>query len=103
MRKKKILIIGSGVSGISAAYYLYKKYEIKIFEKNSYFGGHTHTHNLNIMGQNVNVDSGFIVFNNLNYKNFIQFIKNLNIKYQKSNMSFAVTDKTKNMNGLEKV
>ena len=44
--KKKIAIIGSGISGITAGYELSKKYEIHIYEKNSYLGGHTHTHEI---------------------------------------------------------
>ena len=95
MTKKKVIIIGSGISGLSAAYYLYKKFNVKIFEQNDYFGGHTHTHTIKVNQQLVNVDSGFIVFNNLNYKNFIKFIQKLKIKYQISNMSFSVINNQK--------
>ena len=45
--KKKIAIIGSGISGMTAAFKLSKKYEVHIYEKNSYLGGHTHTHEIN--------------------------------------------------------
>ena len=89
--KKKIAVIGSGISGLSACYYLRKKFHIQLFEQNNYLGGHTHTHTLNFEGKNVNVDSGFIVFNNFNYHNFIKFIRELKIKYQISDMSFSVT------------
>ena len=85
---KKLIIIGSGISGLASAYYLRKKFKIKIFEKNNYLGGHTHTHYLK--EENINYDSGFIVFNNKNYPNFIKLINELNVKYQKSNMSFSV-------------
>ena len=95
MTKKKVIIIGSGISGLSAAYYLYKNFNVKIFEQNEYLGGHTHTHTIKINQESVNVDSGFIVFNNLNYKNFIQFIQRLKIKYQISNMSFSVINRQK--------
>ena len=95
MTKKKVIIIGSGISGLSAAYYLYKNFNVKVFEQNQYLGGHTHTHTIKVGTSSVNVDSGFIVFNNLNYKNFIQFIKKLKIKYQISNMSFSVINKQK--------
>src|SRR6056300_873427 len=88
---KKLIIIGSGISGLASAYYLRKKFKIKIFEKNNYLGGHTHTHHLK--EENVNYDSGFIVFNNKNYPNFIKLINELNVKYQKSNMSFSVLKK----------
>ena len=95
MTKKKVIIIGSGISGLSAAYYLYKNFNVKIFEQNEYLGGHTHTHTIKINQESVNVDSGFIVFNNFNYKNFIQFIQKLKIKYQISNMSFSVINRQK--------
>lgn len=95
MTKKKVIIVGSGISGLSTAYYLYKKFNVKIFEQNEYLGGHTHTHTIKINQELVNVDSGFIVFNNFNYKNFIQFIQKLKIKYQISNMSFSVTNRQK--------
>ena len=95
MIKKKVIIIGSGISGLSVAYYLYKKFNVKIFEQNDYFGGHTHTHTIKVNQKLVNVDSGFIVFNNLNYKNFIKFIQKLKIKYQISNMSFSVINNQK--------
>lgn len=89
--KKKIAVIGSGISGLSASYYLRQKFHIQLFEQNDYLGGHTHTHTLTLDSKNVNVDSGFIVFNNFNYHNFIKFIKELKIKYQISDMSFSVT------------
>ena len=95
MTKKKVIIIGSGISGLSSAYYLYKNFNVKIFEQNEYLGGHTHTHTIKINQESVNVDSGFIVFNNFNYKNFIQFIQRLKIKYQISNMSFSVINRQK--------
>ena len=93
MIKKKLIIIGSGISGLSAAYYLHKNFNVKIFEQNQYFGGHTHTHTIKVNKRIVNIDSGFIVFNNLNYRNFIKFIQKLKIKYQISNMSFSVTNR----------
>ena len=89
--KKRIAVIGSGISGLSASYYLRKKFHIQLFEQNDYLGGHTHTHALTLDSKNVNVDSGFIVFNNFNYQNFIKFIKELKVKYQISDMSFSVT------------
>ena len=89
---KKIAIIGSGISGLYAAYLLHKDYEITLFEKENYLGGHTRT--LNIEYQNdihINVDTGFIVFNKQNYPNFTKMLNALNIDIDKSDMSFAVT------------
>ncbi len=88
---KQLIIIGSGISGMSSAYYLRKKFKIKIFEKNNYLGGHTHTHYL--QEEKTYFDSGFIVFNNKNYPNFINLLQSIKVEYQKSNMSFSVTNK----------
>ncbi|MEI6170469.1 MAG: NAD(P)-binding protein, partial [Pseudomonadota bacterium] len=88
--KKKIAVIGSGISGITAAFELHKKYEVHIYEKNSYLGGHTHTHKINEDGKKYFIDSGFIVFNNKTYPNFINFLNKLKIKSENTNMSFSV-------------
>jgi len=88
---KQLIIIGSGISGLASAYFLRKKFKIKIFEKNDYLGGHTHTHYLK--DEKTYFDSGFIVFNNKNYPNFIHLLKNLKVDYQESNMSFSVTNR----------
>ena len=59
----KIAIIGSGISGLTAAYLLNRKHDITLFEKNNYVGGHTHTHEIEHDGKIWSVDSGFIVYN----------------------------------------
>ena len=87
---KQLIIIGSGISGLACSYYLRKKFKIKIFEQNDYLGGHTHTHLLE--SEKIHYDSGFIVFNDKNYPNFIKMINALRVKYQTSNMSFSVTN-----------
>jgi predicted NAD/FAD-binding protein len=88
--KKKIAIIGSGVSGMTAGFELSKKYEIHIYEKNSYIGGHTHTHEIIENNKKYFIDSGFIVFNNKTYPNFINLLKELNVDSENTNMSFSV-------------
>lgn len=88
--KKKIAIIGSGISGITAGYELSKKYEIHIYEKNSYLGGHTHTHVIKENNKKYFIDSGFIVFNNKTYPNFINLLKKINVVSENTNMSFSV-------------
>ena len=61
---KKIAVIGSGISGISASYYLKKlNYDVSIYESNKYFGGHTNTNEIEINGINSPVDTGFLVHN----------------------------------------
>ena len=86
----KIAIIGSGISGLTLAYYLDKKYNVTLFEKEDRIGGHTHTHTLKINQDIIKVDSGFIVFNKKTYPNFIKLLKELKVSYQPSSMSFSV-------------
>ena len=88
--KKKIAIIGSGISGMTAGFELSKKYEIHIYEKNSYLGGHTHTHEIIENNKKYFIDSGFIVFNDKTYPNFINLLKKLNVDSENTNMSFSV-------------
>ncbi len=90
----KIAIIGSGISGLSAAHYLSKKHKVDLFEKEDHFGGHAHTIDIKTKQYKNNtfpVDIGFIVFNHLTYPNLINFFEENNISIEKSNMSFSVT------------
>ena len=70
----KIAIIGSGISGLTSAYLLNRKHDVTIFEANDYIGGHTHTHNIEIDGSNYSIDTGFIVYNERTYPNFINLL-----------------------------
>lgn len=88
----KIAIIGSGIAGNTLAYHLYQKHEITVFEAESHIGGHTHTHEITHEGKNISVDTGFIVFNNRTYPNFIHLLDELKVAWQPSNMSFSVRD-----------
>ena len=88
--KLKIAIIGSGISGLTSAYILSKKHEVYLFEKNDYIGGHTHTHEIKENTNNINVDSGFIVYNENTYPNFIKLLDILNIERQHTEMGFSV-------------
>ncbi len=89
----KIAVIGSGISGLSSAYYLSKKFKVDLFEQDDYFGGHSYTYDIRNKNKNKNipVDLGFIVFNELTYPNLINFFKELNIPFEKSDMSFSVS------------
>ena len=89
----KIAVIGSGISGLSAAYYLSKSYKIDLFEQEDHFGGHSFTYDIKQGNKTTPVDLGFIVFNKLTYPNLINFFKELNIPYEKSDMSFSVSIK----------
>ena len=89
---KRIAIIGSGISGLYTAYLLHKEYDITIYEKEQYLGGHTRTLSVEYKnGVNIDVDTGFIVFNEQNYPNFTKMLNTLNVRYGDSDMSFAVT------------
>lgn len=86
----KIAIIGSGIAGNTLAYHLHKQHEITVFEAEQYIGGHTHTHNIRHEGQDISVDTGFIVFNDRTYPNFIALLSELNVAWRPSSMSFSV-------------
>ncbi|MDA9231027.1 NAD(P)-binding protein [Rickettsiales bacterium] len=89
---KKVAIIGSGISGLSISWLLNKKYDITLFEKNNYIGGHSNTAQINYKNSNIAVDTGFIVFNFRTYPNLKAFFELLNVKIEKSNMSFGIKD-----------
>lgn len=86
----KIAIIGSGIAGNTIAHYLHAKHDITVFEAESHIGGHTHTHQVEHEGKTVNVDTGFIVFNDRTYPHFINLLNELNVAWQPSRMSFSV-------------
>ena len=89
--KKKIDVIGSGIAGISASYLLSSKYDVHLFEKNNYLGGHTRTIKVST-DNNLSIDTGFIVFNDRNYPDLIKFFDYLGVQTTNSDMSFAVSD-----------
>jgi predicted NAD/FAD-binding protein len=86
----KIAIIGSGIAGNVAAYHLSREHDITVFEAGDHVGGHTHTHAIEQDGQSYNVDTGFIVFNDWTYPNFIALLDELGVPSQESAMSFSV-------------
>ena len=94
----KIAVIGSGISGLSAAHFLSKKYKVDLFEKNDHFGGHSYTAEVtNDSNEKISIDLGFIVFNKINYPNLLNLFNKLKINYEKSNMSFSVSVKNSNI------
>ena len=86
----KIAIIGSGISGLTSAYLLNRNHDITVFEANDYIGGHTHTHNIKIKNKEYAVDTGFIVYNERTYPNFIKLLDTLGVERQLSTMGFSV-------------
>ena len=93
----KIAVIGSGISGLSSAYYLSKHHKVDLYEQSDHFGGHSYTYDIKEEDKIVPVDLGFIVFNELTYPNLINFFNELNVPFEKSNMSFSVSVKNTNV------
>ena len=93
----KIAVIGSGISGLSAAYFLSKKFKVDLFEKEDHFGGHSFTFDIKESDKVTPVDLGFIVFNKITYPNLVKFFEDLNVPYEKSDMSFSVSIKNTNI------
>lgn len=88
----RIAIIGSGISGLVAAYRLHPHHDITVFEGNGYVGGHTHTVDVQLDGERHAIDTGFIVFNDRTYPRFISLLRELGVASRPTTMSFSVRD-----------
>lgn len=86
----KIAVIGGGISGMISWYLLQRQHEVTLFEAGSYLGGHTATVDVQVAGKEYAIDTGFIVFNNWTYPLFNQFLAELNVESQPTQMSFSV-------------
>lgn len=95
--KKKIAIIGSGISGLTAGFLLHRLHEITLFEAAPALGGHTATVDVTQNGRSYAVDTGFIVFNDRTYPNFLKLLARIGVASQPAEMSFSV----KSPEGLE--
>jgi len=80
----KIAIIGSGISGLSCAYLLNPLHDITLFEATANIGGHTATMAIEHRGENYNIDTGFIVYNDWTYPNFIKLMQELGVESKKN-------------------
>lgn len=86
----KIAIIGSGISGNTAAYCLSQYHDITLYEAGDHVGGHTHTHDIDWKGSSYAIDTGFIVCNDRTYPNFLNLLDQLDVEKQPTEMSFSV-------------
>lgn len=91
---KRIAVIGSGISGLTAAYYLSRRHEVHVYERDNRLGGHTNTAMVESSRGTIPVDTGFIVHNEKTYPNFCRLMVELGVETQPSDMSFAVTDQS---------
>ena len=97
MTRQHIAIIGSGISGLTCAYLLSREHDITVFEANDYIGGHTHTVPVETTSGSYEIDTGFIVCNDRNYPNFLNFMAQLGVSLQATEMSFSVRNDTENL------
>ena len=90
-RGARIAVVGSGISGLAAAWLLKDSYQVSLIEAGSYFGGHSNTVDVTLNGMTHAVDTGFLVHNDLTYPNLIALFKHLNVDVHASDMSFGVS------------
>ena len=88
--RQRIAVIGAGVSGLTAAWLLAEKHEVQVFEAGDYAGGHTNTEEVEAGGRTWPVNTGFIVFNDWTYPNFLKLMERLGVASEVSDMSFSV-------------
>ena len=93
----KFAVVGSGISGLSMALILSQDHEVTLYEIDERFGGHSNTIEVDYSGKKINVDTGFIVFNKLNYPNLIKLFKFLSVKYEDSDMSLSIDHQKNNI------
>jgi hypothetical protein len=94
----RIAVVGSGISGLASAWLLSREHEVTLFEADSHFGGHTHTHDVEQQGRSYRIDSGFIVYNPTHYPLLTALFDWLGVASQPTTMSFSVHSES---SGLE--
>ena len=92
----KIAVLGAGISGLGSAYLLSQKYEVDLYEKEDRLGGHARTTMVEEEGRSFGVDTGFLVFNHETYPLLTKLFEKLDVKIEKSDMSFGFWDETSN-------
>lgn len=89
--RQRIAVVGSGIAGTAAAWLLGKRHSVSMFERNDYFGGHTHTISVEESGQTLPIDTGFIVYNEPNYPHLTGLFDHLGIATRNTEMTFAAS------------
>jgi predicted NAD/FAD-binding protein len=92
--KKKLAVVGTGIAGMSAAYFLQDEFDVTLIEKNDYIGGHTNTIKVHDGQQECPMDTGFMVFNEKTYPLLVKLFKQLSVEYKNTDMSFSVRDRS---------
>jgi predicted NAD/FAD-binding protein len=87
----RIAVVGSGISGLAAAWLLGRRYAVTLFEANTYLGGHSHTVDVTLGDVTHPVDTGFLVFNRETYPNLVRLFETLGIEAARSEMSFSLS------------
>ncbi len=88
----RLAIVGTGISGLVCAHLLHDEHELTIYEAGDHVGGHTVTTGVRCDGRTYRVDAGFIVYNEVNYPNFVRLLARLGVETQPTSMSFSVRD-----------
>jgi predicted NAD/FAD-binding protein len=94
----RIAVVGSGIAGLASAWLLSRRHDVTLFEAADYFGGHTHTHDVQLDGKSYRIDSGFIVHNPAHYPLLTRMFEQLNVASQPTTMSFSLRNEA---SGLE--
>jgi predicted NAD/FAD-binding protein len=88
--RKRLALIGTGISGMACGYFLHRKYDLTVYEQNRYIGGHTNTVSVEEEGREIFIDTGFMVYNEVTYPNFTKLLDGLNVPTRPTTMSFSV-------------
>ncbi len=91
MGRERIAVIGAGIAGLGTAWLLRERYDVTVFERNSYLGGHSNTVEIDTEDGPLGVDTGFVVYNEPNYPHLSGFFRHMGVATQRTDMSFAAS------------